>query len=83
MKKNVIVYSANWCPYCFDLKDYLRERKIKYDERDIDLSAKWRAQWLEKSTQQVVPLLDIDGHIYEGFSRKSLDKFIKNCYTDG
>jgi glutaredoxin len=36
MKKFVLLYTMNSCPFCQDMKDLLREADIDYYERDVD-----------------------------------------------
>lgn len=33
---NVIVYSKNNCPYCVQLKKYLNEQNVAFEERNIE-----------------------------------------------
>ena len=32
----IVLYTMNGCPWCVQMKDLLKESKIKYVERDID-----------------------------------------------
>jgi glutaredoxin len=65
--KKVIVYSTSWCPYCYELKDYLRAQNVTYEARDIETEPAARQELERKiSTLRVVPVLDIDGQIFEG-----------------
>jgi glutaredoxin-like protein NrdH len=34
---NVIVYSGTNCPYCAQLKKYLNEQNIAFEERNVEL----------------------------------------------
>jgi glutaredoxin-like protein NrdH len=34
----VIVYSSNTCTYCYQLKKYLNEQAIEFEERNIDVN---------------------------------------------
>lgn len=35
---NVIVYSSSNCPYCQQLKKYLTEQQVGFEERNINLN---------------------------------------------
>ncbi|MDF2724961.1 MAG: NrdH-redoxin [Paenibacillus sp.] len=39
-----IVYSSTNCHYCKQLKQYLSDQQIPYEERNIDTSAEYAAQ---------------------------------------
>lgn len=44
-KSSVVLYSANWCPYCAKTKAYFAEHKIAYMEMDIENSPVAKQQY--------------------------------------
>jgi glutaredoxin 3 len=66
---HILIYSANPCPYCVQVKRFLKSLALDFEERDItDDTAKW--QELEQTTGgwRTVPMIFIDstfvgGHI--------------------
>ncbi|MDF2717763.1 MAG: NrdH-redoxin, partial [Paenibacillus sp.] len=50
-----IVYSSTNCHYCAQLKQYLKDQNIVYEERNIDTNAEY-AQQLEGMGLMSVPV---------------------------
>lgn len=57
----VIVYSAEWCPWCHKLTDFLKENDIKFEERDLDKDPKFGEELQQITGQGGVPVTVIDG----------------------
>lgn len=72
MKHKVIVYGAEWCPWCVRVKDWLKQHKIPFEERDVDKDESAAKEALEKSGQDNIPVIDVDGRIIKGFDREAL-----------
>ena len=70
------IYTTPTCKWCQKLKDWLKSKKIKYEERDISESQNktFRDELIQKSGQLAVPVIDIDGKILIGFDEKELEK---------
>ena len=66
----VIVYSTPTCPYCRMAKEYLKGRKVKYEDVDVSANRKKAEEMIRKSGQMGVPVLDIGGKIIVGFDRE-------------
>ncbi len=78
MAKNIVVYSTSTCPFCFMVKDFLKENKIKFKEIDVGKDRKAAIEMVNKSGQTGVPVTDIDGTIIVGFDRDAIKKALKN-----
>ena len=76
MNKKVIVYSTPTCHYCTLAKDYLKEKKIIFEE--IDLSKNQNlARELAKTTGQLgVPIIKIDEKFVLGFDQQQIDSLL-------
>lgn len=72
----VIIYSTPSCPYCGKAKEYLAERGIAFEERDIAADASSMRELLDKSGQTGVPTFDIGGGVVIGFDRERLDAIL-------
>jgi|SRR3989344_1801477 len=70
----VIVYSTNTCPYCVMAKDFLKQNNIKYEEINVAQNHEKAIEMIEKSGQQGVPVIDIDGKIIVGFDKSAMKK---------
>jgi glutaredoxin-like YruB-family protein len=76
MANEVIVYTTPTCPWCQALKRYLEERDIPFDEVDVSSNIEAALEMVEKSGQQGVPVVEIDGEIVVGFDRERIDALL-------
>ena len=58
----VTVYSTENCPWCHKAKDFLKENKIEFEEKDIAADEAARNEMVEKSGQMGVPVIIIEGN---------------------
>ena len=70
------VYSVEWCQWCKLTKDWLDKKKIEYTEIDVDRSPKAAEEVFQKSGQEGIPVVDIDGNIVVGFNEPALKKLL-------
>lgn len=73
----VKVFSTQMCPYCFTLKEFLKERHIEFEEVDVTQDEAAQKEMIEKSGQMGVPVVEIDGEIIIGFDREKISKLLK------
>ena len=73
----VKVYSTQTCPWCVRAKDYLKGKKIKFDDIDVSRDQKAAQEMVKKSGQMGVPVLDINGKIIIGFDKEAIDEALK------
>ena len=74
MAKSITVYSTPTCPYCVKVKEFLKEKGLKYKEINVAEDRKELDNMVEKSGQMGVPVTEIDGKIIIGFDEKALEK---------
>ncbi|MFH1500995.1 MAG: glutaredoxin domain-containing protein [archaeon] len=77
MAKKVIVYSTETCPWCHRVKDWLKEKKVKFEDKNVAEDANAAQEAVEKSGQMGVPVIDVDGEIIVGFDKEKLEKALK------
>jgi len=70
----VKVYSTQTCPYCHQLKDYLKEKKVDFEDIDVGSDPAKAQEMIDKSGQMGVPVSDIDGEIVIGFDVDTINK---------
>ena len=65
--KNVIVYSADWCPFCTRAKALLKSREIPFEEINVDRVPGFRENLVEMTGRMTVPQIMVDGEPIGGF----------------
>jgi glutaredoxin 3 len=65
--KNVIVYSADWCPFCTRAKALLTSREIPFEEINVDRVPGFREKLVEMTGRMTVPQIMVDGEPVGGF----------------
>lgn len=71
------VYSTPSCPYCFTLKEFLKEKNISFEDIDVSKDQVAAEEMIKKSGQMGVPVVDIDGEIIVGFDKEKISKILK------
>lgn len=69
---NIKVYSADWCPYCHALMDWLDSLGVKYEEIDVDSLPDNAAKGISS-----LPVTEIGEQKIIGFDRPALQKALK------
>ena len=75
--KKVINYTVDGCPHCQDVKELLKEKKVKFTEKNISKNPKLAEEMIKKSGQRGAPITIINGKIIVGFNRKKLVETLK------
>lgn len=70
--KKVIVYCTGGCPWCIELKEYLKSHDIHFDEIDVSKDKKAADDMFERSGVLSVPQVWIDHKFIVGFDKKKL-----------
>jgi len=71
-QSKIRVFSAPGCPYCYTLKEFLKEHNIEFEDIDVSKDEKALKEMIEKSGQMGVPVVDIDGEIVIGFDKEKI-----------
>lgn len=74
---NIIIYSTPSCVYCKKAKAFFDKEGIAYVEKDVRDDAAAKDEMIAKSGQLGVPVIDIDGEIFLGFSQSMIADFLK------
>ncbi|PIN87452.1 NrdH-redoxin [Candidatus Woesearchaeota archaeon CG10_big_fil_rev_8_21_14_0_10_32_24] len=75
----IIIYTIVHCPWCDKLKEWLKNKKLAFQEFDLKESPSARDDMLEKSNQLATPVTDIDGEIIVGFDVEHLEIAIEKA----
>lgn len=63
----VIIYSADHCPYCQRAKQLLSQKGVSYEEIRVDNDPSLREEMVEKSGRMTVPQIFINGQPIGGY----------------
>ncbi|VVB75722.1 putative Thioredoxin [uncultured archaeon] len=73
----VIVYSTSTCPYCVMAKNWLKEKKVEFEDVNVGINQDRAREMIDKSGQMGVPVIDIDGAVIIGFDRPKMESELK------
>lgn len=73
----IIIYTKIGCPWCEGVLDFLNEKKIIFEEREVRGSKEYFDEMVAKSGQTKAPTLDIDGFILADSDRDQVEKYFK------
>ena len=73
---SVKIYSTNFCPYCKMAKEFLKDKKIKFEEVNVQENPTAAREMIEKSGQTGVPVIEIDGKFVIGFDAEEIKKLL-------
>ena len=73
----VKVYSTKTCIWCGKVREFLKEKGIKFTEVDVGSDHEARHEMIHKSHQMGVPVTDINGKIIVGYDEEALKKSLK------
>lgn len=74
---NIILYTKTGCPWCHDVLELFKEKKVKFEEREVRSNPTYFAELKQKSGQEKTPTLDIDGEILADSDREAVEKYLK------
>jgi len=82
---SVVVYSIPNCPKCAASKALLRRKGVPFEEFDVSEDKEKAREMIEKrrsvreadSREVMLPVLDIEGIIIEGFEREKIEAALK------
>lgn len=63
--------------WCLKAKEWLKKKKVAFQEMDMSESDTYRGEVLEKTSQLCVPVIEIDGKMIIGFQEKELEEIFK------
>jgi glutaredoxin 3 len=70
----IIIYSTPSCPYCHLVKDYLKEKGVEFEEKDVSVDRFAAREMVGRSGQMGVPQIVINDKVIVGFNRDAIDE---------
>lgn len=77
--KDIIVYSTTWCGFCHQLKSWLTDKGIEFDEIDVEADEQAAKEVTEATKQMGVPVTKIGKSYIVGFDRPKLEEALKSA----
>ncbi len=79
---SVKIYTTPTCPWCDRAKQFLIQKKIPFQEFDVNEDLKAQKEMIEKSGQMGVPVVEIDDLLIIGFDPKAIEEAATNVKRD-
>jgi len=73
----IIIYGTDSCPWCHKAREFMKEHKVKFTDKNVGEDQKAAQEMIKKSGQQGVPVIDVDGEIIVGFDEDRLRSLLK------
>ena len=68
----ITVYTTPTCPWCAKTKEFLKQKKMSYTEKNVVEDEQARDEMIQKSHQMGVPVIDINDKIVVGFEPEEI-----------
>ena len=75
----VVMYSTSWCGVCKKARDYFEERRIAFEEHDVDEDRNARAEYLKLNPRRSVPTIKIGDEVIVGFSAAAVERALDSA----
>jgi glutaredoxin len=79
----VVLYMADWCPYCVKAQAFLRAEGVRLTEYNIDKDPGKKAEAKSKARRSGIPVIDIEGSVLVGFSEGAIKEAIMKKRREG
>jgi len=77
MSKKVVVYTSDTCPHCTTAKNFLKEKSVEFEEKNVSSDMEARNELMEMGFMGV-PIILVDGETVEGFNKGKLEKLLED-----
>ncbi len=73
---NVVVFTTPSCSWCSRVKQYLREKQVRFKEIDVSRDEAAGRDMVRRTGQTGVPVILIDNRPVVGFDKAAIDRLI-------
>jgi len=71
----VVVFSSNTCSYCNMAKEYLKEKGVEFEEKNVSVDAEARKELISNGYMGV-PVIYVGDEVIQGFDKNRLDELL-------
>ena len=76
--QEVVVYTAPWCGWCQKTLAHLRDRDVRFVEKDIEANPAYHSELLAKTGRTSIPAIEVGGEWVRGYNPAAIDRLIAN-----
>jgi glutaredoxin 3 len=69
------IYTSNTCSHCSAAKEYLKEKELSYEERNVSTDPSAKKELIGMGYMGV-PIIMVDDDVVEGFNKNKLDEIL-------
>lgn len=80
---NIILYTKTGCGWCAEILELFKEKKVKFEEREVTHSNIFLDELAKKSGQTKTPTMDIDGEIFADTDKESIEIILATKHYPG
>lgn len=73
---HIILYTKTGCPWGKQVIDFLHDKQVPFEERNMTENDVYRLEAIEKSGQWKCPTLDIEGYILADSDAKQVEDYL-------
>ena len=71
----VTIYTSSTCPHCHTAKDYLTEKGVDFEEKNVGNDAEARKELIQKGYMGV-PVIIVGDEEIQGFDKEKLEELL-------
>lgn len=75
-EENIILYTQSGCSTCKSTKEYLAEKGVNFEDRDVTEDEEALRELIERYKSRSTPAIVSGDEVIIGFDKEKLDKFI-------
>jgi thioredoxin reductase (NADPH) len=74
---NILVYTKSGCPWCDDVRAYLKETGLPFEEREVRTTPQYFEEMEKLSGQRKAPVVVVDGEVLADTDREAVEAFLR------
>ena len=73
----LLVYTKRGCSWCEELLDFLREKNVEFEEREVLSNEAFFKEMIDLSGQTKAPTVVLGGEVYADTDKDAIEKVLK------